>query len=377
MVRIGMIGMGNMGCKYARILLDGGISDIEIKAITRIKPDSLKKLPEINERNIPIYETADKLFEAVESGELEIDAVFIVTPHSAHEHQAIRALELGLHVLCDKPAGTMSRQGRNMAEVARKNKDLIFGMIFNQRMNPIYQKMKEIVESKQYGAIKRINWTITDWYRPNAYYDTVKWRGTWKGDGGGVLLNQCPHNLDLLYWICGMPRSVQAFCKEGKYHHIEVEDEVTAYFEYDNGATGIFYATTGEAPGMNRFEISLEDALLVCDNGKLKLCELGFKESEYRKNATDHFAKLYGTWKDIECLEENTAHRGVIQNFINAIEGKDKLLIDGKEGIYSLLLSNAMYYASWERKMIDIPQTIEEYIKFEEAFEKLYSEKVI
>lgn len=195
-----------------------------------------------------------------------------------HEEQVAEALELGLHVLCDKPSGVFSSQARHMNEAAKKS-GLVFSMMFHQRMNPVYQKMKEIVQSEKYGKMKRVNWVITDWYRPNGYYDAVEWRGTWSMDGGGILLNQCPHNLDLLQWICGMPVRLQAFCKEGKYHNIEVEDEVTAYLEFEQGATVTFYATTGEAPGINRLEISLEDALLVCDDGVLKVCELGFKKS--------------------------------------------------------------------------------------------------
>ena len=200
------------------------------------------------------------------------------------------------------------------------------------------------------------------------YYDSVEWRGTWKGDGGGILLNQCPHNLDLLQWICGMPVSVQAFCKEGKYHNIQVEDEVTAYLEFEQGATGLFYATTGEAPGINRLEISLENALLVCEGGELKVCELGFEEAEYRKTAKECFTKLNGQWKKIDCVGENTMHQGILQNFVNCILGEEELMVDGREGLKSLLLSNAMYLSSWKKRMIDIPVSESERHGFETDF---------
>ncbi len=368
--------MGNMGCKYARMLLDNRVTGVELVAVTRVRADRLENLHEIVERNIPIYESADQLYGAVSNSELKVDAVLIVTPHKVHEEQAIKAFSLGLHVLCDKPSGIMCSQARRMNEAAANNKNLVFGMMFNQRMNPLYKKMKEIVESKCYGKIKRVNWVVTDWYRPDAYYDSVTWRGTWAGEGGGLLLNQCPHNLDLLYWICGMPSCVRAFCKEGKYHHIEVEDEVTAYMEYENGATGIFYSTTGEAPGINRLEISLEDALLVCEGGQLRVCELGFKESEYRKTATDQFAKLYGHWVDIKCDEGNTEHQGILQNFINTVAGEGELLVDGREGIKSLMMANAMYLSSWKEATIVIPKSTDEMETFERKFEKAFSKKL-
>ena len=367
MVKLAIIGMGNMGSGYAKMILSGQISDVELAAVTRIKPERLAQLPGITELNIPIYQSAEELFAAVREGSLELDAVLIVTPHNAHEAQTVEALELGLHVLCDKPSGVYSSQARSMNLAADKT-EKIFGMMFNQRTNPIYRKMKEIVEQKIYGEIKRVNWVITDWYRPDFYYDSVAWRGTWSGDGGGILLNQCPHNLDLLQWICGMPLRVQAFCKEGKYHNIQVEDEVTAYLEFEQGATGMFYATTGEAPGINRLEISLEDALLVCEGGVLKVCELGFKEAEYRKTATECFTKLNGQWKEVECPGENTMHQGVLQNFVNTILGKEELLVDGREGLKSLLLSNAMYLSSWKNRMIDIPTSELERLLFETAF---------
>jgi len=375
MVKLGIIGMGNMGSKYAYMLLEGEVDGAELAAVTRIRPERLEKLTKIIEQNIPIFQSAEELFAAVENGTLSLDAVLIATPHLAHEVQSIRALELGLNVLCDKPSGVFSKQARRMNEVAQ-GKTQVFSMMFNQRTNPVYQRMKEIVESGQYGALKRVTWVITDWYRPNAYYDTDTWRGTWSADGGGILLNQCPHNLDLLQWICGMPVRVQAFCKEGKYHQIEVEDEVTAYMEFDNGATGTFYSTTGEAPGMNRLEISLEDALLVCEKGMLRVCELGFHEAVYRENATEYFVKLNGTWKDINCPGENTMHCGIIQNFVNCILKKETLLVDGAEGLKSLFLSNAMYLSSWEKRMVELPQSVEEQLFFEEAFQKGFEERV-
>lgn len=374
-IKLAIIGMGNMGCQYAQMVTDGRVQGFELAAVTRIRPEKKEQFKEVFEKDIPIYQSADELFDDVHEKKLEMDAVLIVTPHREHAKQVITALRLGLHVLCDKPSGIYSRQAREMNEEAAKHKELVFAMMFNQRMNPLYQKMKEIVESETYGKLKRVNWVITDWYRPDSYYDSVSWRGTWELDGGGILLNQCPHNLDLLQWICGMPERVQAFCNEGKYHNIEVEDEVTVYMEFPNGVTGTFYSTTGEAPGMNRLEISLEDALLVCEQGELKVCELGFHEPDYRRTATEQFAKLKGTWKKISCDGENPQHVGILQNFADAIQKKETLFVGGEEGSRSLLLSNALYLSSWQRKMVEIPQTIEEEKHMEAAFEAEMSKR--
>lgn len=375
-IRLAIIGMGNMGCGYTQMITSGKVTGAKIVAVTRIRPERREQVKELIEQDVPVYQTADDLYADIRSGKLNVDAILIATPHKAHEKQMVEAMEMGLHVLCDKPSGVYSRQARIMGETAAKHPELIYAMVFNQRMNPVYRKMKEIIDSGIYGKMKRVNWIMSDWYRPDVYYKAVAWHGKWDTDGGGLLLNQCPHNLDLLQWICGMPVSVQAFCKEGKYHDIEVEDELTAYLEFENGVTGIFYSTTGEALGINRLEISLEDALLVCEKGKLSVRELGFHEPEYRKTATLQFEHFDGTWKDIPCEEEDKKHAGILQNFINAVAGTEPLLVEGVEGSKSLILANAMYLSSWKKQMVDLPVTMEEMYAFESAFEEELEKKI-
>ena len=374
-MKLAIIGMGIMGCRYAQMITSGLVKNIEITAVTRITAERKEALKDVFDGGAVIYQTADELFDAVETKQVEVDAVLIVTPHLSHSELAIKAMKLGLHVLCDKPSGAYSRQAREMKEEADAHEGLQFGMMFNQRMNPKYQKIREIVQSEKYGKMIRVSWTITDWYRPDGYYAAGAWRGTWEGEGGGILLNQCPHNLDLLQWICGMPVSVQAFCNEGKYHNIPVEDEVTAYFTYENGATGTFYSTTGEASGINRLEISMEDALLVFENNVIKVRELKVKEAEYRKTATDFFAQPEGEWREVECQGIDMAHVGVLQNFADAVDKKAELFIQGVEGEKSLKLSNAMYLSSWNKKMIMVPQSRDEELIFEQEYENELAKK--
>ena len=375
-IQLAIIGMGVMGCKYAQMIHSGHVSGIKIAAVTRITPERKEQLKDIFVQDIPIYNSAADLFENVREGKIKLDAVLIVTPHLSHEEIAVEAMQIGLHVLCDKPSGAYRSQARRMNEEAAKQPELKFGMMFNQRMNPVFKKMKEIVSSGIYGKIRRINWIMTDWYRPESYYASGGWRGTWDKEGGGILLNQCPHNLDLLQWICGMPSSIQAFCYEGKYHNIEVEDEVTAYLQYENGATGTLYATTGEASGINRFEISLENALLVFENNELNIRELEESEAEFRADSKDMFGQPKAHWKKIEIDEKDLAHAGVLQNFADSIISESELYISGTEGIKSLTLSNAMYLSSWKGQMIHIPDNTDEETFFEKTFEDEMQKKI-
>lgn len=373
MIKTAVIGVGNMGSKYASLIQDGLIQGMELSAMTRVRGIYREMLLPSIEAGVPVYETADELFRAVENKELSIDAVVIATPHYAHEESAVRAFRNGLHVLCDKPSGVYSRQARNMENEAEKS-GKVFSMVFNQRTLPIHMQLHELVNSGKYGALKRLNWVVTDWYRPEQYYTSSSWHATWDKDGGGILLNQCPHNLDLLQWICGMPVNVQGFCIEGHFHDIEVEDDVTVYLEWENGATGTFISSTGDAPGINRLEITLEEAMIVCENGKLRIGELtqemGGREADYRKKSTDYFRKIKGTWTEITPEKEEKPYEKVLQGFADECMGSGECVARGTEGRKSLLLSNAIYLSSWEKRMVNIPQIgTDEELEFEKVFE--------
>ncbi len=375
MIRIAVIGVGNMGSRYAQLLQDGLVEGAGLAALTRVKEKYRELLKKSLDAGVPVYESAEALFDAVEKKETELDAVIIATPHYSHEELSVRAFDLGLHVLCDKPSGVYSRQARLMEEAADRS-GKVFSMVFNQRTMPVHIRLKELVDSGKYGGLKRLNWVVTDWYRPQRYYSSAPWRATWETDGGGVLLNQCPHNMDLLQWICKSPARVQGFCHEGRFHDIEVEDDVTAYMEWDNGAVGTFITSTGDAPGINRLEISLEEALIVCENGKIKIGELsqelGCPEKEYRRNSGDFFRKISGTWREEVPEEEKQPYVKIIEGFINEIMGRGKSVADGREGRKSLLLINAIYLSSWKKQMVELPVIgSESEREFEQEFEAL------
>ena len=348
-VKLGIIGIGNMGTTHAQQITEGKVEGMVLVAVAdRIEQRREWAKKDLSE-DVQVFEEGTAL---IESG--ICDAVLIATPHYQHPELSIAAFEKGLHVLCEKPAGVYTKQVTQMNEEANKH-DLVFGMMFNQRMNPLYRKMHELVHSGELGAIKRVNWIVTDWYRTQAYYDSGQWRATWAGEGGGVLLNQCPHNLDLIQWICGMPNKIQAFCHNGKWHDIEVEDDVTAYMEYPNGATGVFITSTADAPGTNRFEITLEMGKLICEDDTLTLYKLDQNEREFCKTAKGGFDQPEVTRTEIKPEGENTAHNGILRAFADSILNGTPLVAEGREGINGLTLSNAMHLSSWQNRAVELP----------------------
>jgi predicted dehydrogenase len=357
-VRLGIIGIGNMGTTHSKSLTEGLVPEMELTAVADRKESRRVWCKENLPESVTIFEEGKDL---IASG--KCDAVLIAVPHYQHPELAIDAFDHDLHVLCEKPAGVYTKQVRLMNERAQAS-DKVFAMMFNQRTNCVYRKMHELVTSGELGAIKRVNWIITDWYRTQSYYDSGDWRATWDGEGGGVLLNQCPHNLDLLQWICGMPSRVHAFCHNGKWHDIEVEDDVTAYLEYPNGATGVFITTTADAPGTNRFEVTLEGGKVVCEDNKLTLHKLAVNEREFCKTAKGGFDKPECTVSEVETDGLNEQHVGVMKAFAGNILHGTSLIAKGEEGINGLTLSNAMHLSSWLGHAIELP--LDEYLFLEE-----------
>lgn len=348
-VKVGIIGIGGMGSGHARVIANGDVPEMELMAVADLRESRREWAKENLPAKVRIFKDAESL---LSSGCCE--AVLIATPHYEHPRITIMALERGLHVLCEKPAGVYTKQVRQMNEAAAAS-DKTFAIMFNQRTNCVYRKMKEIVDSGRLGKIKRVNWIITNWYRTQAYYDSGSWRATWDGEGGGVLLNQCPHNLDLLQWICGMPVKVRAFCHNGKWHDIEVEDDVTAYMEFADGATGVFVTSTADAPGNNRFEILFEKGRLLCENEKLSCYELDVNEREHCFTAKEGFTAPAGHEVTLEMDGKNPQHVGVMRAFAAHILCGEPLTARGEEGINGLTLSNAMHLSSWMETEVQIP----------------------
>lgn len=376
-IRIGVIGVGNMGSGHVRMFTNGDCPDFTLTAICDLKLDraeSCRKeaLANMEKRGISgdVAVFADAI-EMLDSG--LIDAVTVATPHYDHPKYVIAAIERGIHVISEKPAGVYTKAVREMNAVADAHPEVVFGMMFNQRTDPLYIKMKEIMDSGELGQLKRVNWIITNWYRPQKYYDSGAWRATWSGEGGGVLLNQCPHNLDLWQWICGMPVKINAHLHYGKWHDIEVEDDVTAYAEYANGATGVFITSTGDAPGTNRLEILCDGGKLLCENGKLTMWKNEKFESEFSKNAPDAFASPRCEKIDLTPEGHAPQHKGVFNAFADHLLCGGKLIAKGQEGINGLTISNAMHLSSWTGKEVELP--LDENLFYEELKKRIASSR--
>ena len=371
-VRIGVIGVGGMGSAHCRYLRAGEVSRCELTAVCDIEPAKLEPHKDVK--------CFGKSGELIRSG--EVDAVIIATPHYDHTPIGIDALEQGLHVLTEKPISVHKADCQRLIAAYEAHKDRVFGAMFQLRTRPVFKRIKKLIEAGELGEIQRTNWVITAWYRCEAYYASGGWRATWKGEGGGVLLNQCPHNLDIFQWMCGMPSRVQAFCGWGKYHNIEVEDEVTAYFEYANGATGVLIAGTGEAPGTDRLEIAGDRGKLVYEKGELIFIRNEVGTREFTQTATGAFDRP-DTWRcEIPIKDAPTGHAVVTQNFVDAVLDGVPLLAPAEEGIHSVELANAMIYSSLIGQAVDIPLDADAYEKklkqliAESKFEKEATQEV-
>ncbi|MCD7774299.1 MAG: Gfo/Idh/MocA family oxidoreductase [Clostridiales bacterium] len=348
-LRYAIIGIGNIGTSHVKMYKDGKIKEMVLTAVCDIKEDRLKAAKDL----VPSVATFTDASEMMHSGLM--DAVIIATPHYLHPPMATEALKAGLHVLCEKPAGVYTKAVRELNEFV-KTQDKTYAIMFNQRTNHIYRKAHELVKSGVYGELRRVNWLITDWYRTQRYYDSGGWRATWDGEGGGVLMNQAPHNLDLWQWICGMPQKITAFCHKGKWHDIEVEDDVTIYAEYPNGATGVFITSTGDCPGDNRLEITLDKATIVCTADSIEVTELKTQLSEFTYDkSVSGFQKPEYEKKETETDGLNEQHAGVTNAFASHILHGTPLVAEGTEGINGLTICNAAYLSSWLGKTVELP----------------------
>lgn len=367
-INVGIIGTGNMGNHHIDYLATNKIPGAVLKAICDVNPTQLVRAKSRVGEAVEAYEDADELIHSK-----GIDAVIIATPHYDHPPLAIKAFSQGLHVLCEKPAGVYTSQVRKMNAAAEKS-GLVFGLMFNQRTLGEHLKLKQLVSSGELGELRRTNYIITSWFRAQSYYDSGGWRATWSGEGGGVLTNQCPHNLDLWQWICGMPVRVRAFCSFGKYHDIEVEDDVTAYAEYENGATGVFITTTGEAPGTNRMEITGDNGKVVMENGQITFWRNRTSAEVFNREWKGGFGSPE-TWKcEIPFQAGGEEHRGITKNWIRAILDGTSLIAPGIEGIWGVELANAMLLSTWLDDWIDIP--VNENLYYEKLQDRIRSSTV-
>ena len=343
-VKLGIVGIGSMGTIHAQSVVDGNIPRCKLTAVCDPKVERINKFPSAEG-----FVSVDDFLRSSET-----DAVLIATPHYSHTSIGIQALETGKHLLVEKPISVHKADAERLIAAHRRSNQ-VFAAMFNQRTDPFFLKLRRLVQSGDLGQIRRVNWTITNWFRTEAYYQSSDWRATWAGEGGGVLLNQCPHNLDLYQWIFGMPSTVRAFCRFGRYHEIEVEDDVTAHLEYSDGMTAVISTSTGEAPGSNRLEVAAEQGKVVIENDQFLFTRNEVPASEFSKTDPGRFSAP-ATW-DVRIPIEGHGpqHNGILTNFVAAILDGAPLIAPAKEGINSLELANSFLLSSLENRSVQLP----------------------
>lgn len=362
-VRIGIIGVGNMGTSHITSVQN--IPQAELAAICdrdRARADEKVKLAPAGCR---VFYSVDDL---LDSG--TVDAVIISVPHYDHTPIAIQAFEKGIHVLCEKPVAVTKSRAQKMIDAHAKHPELRFALMFNQRTRQAHRKIKQMIENGEFGKIVRVNWTVTDWFRSQSYYDSGSWRATWAGEGGGVLLNQCPHHLDLFQWFFGLPVKVRSTVSIGKYHDIEVEDDVNTYCEFADGSTGNFITSTGEFPGTNRLEISGTRGRMVFEDGVIKFKRTEVDVNEFCRSTPESFPSM-DTWNIVVPTRKDTGHehQDVIEAFVKAVlDPKAKLVAEGEEGIRSAEFGNAMLYSGLKGEEVSIPMDT---VKFDAMLDDL------
>ena len=351
-IGIGLIGVGNMGATHARNIIEGKVPRARLAAVCDTDPSRLEPFSATH-----CTTSADELLNRP-----DLDAVIVATPHFSHAPLSIAALERGKHLLVEKPIAPHTLDCQRMID-AHTDDGLVFAAMFNQRTNPTYLRLREMIQSGELGQLRRVVWIITDWFRTDAYYRSSVWRATWRGEGGGVLLNQSVHQLDLWQWLFGMPRSIRAFCHLGRYHDVEVEDDVTAYLEYDDGMSGVFITTTGEAPGTNRLEVTGELAKVVIDasDGGMRIWRNACGASEFARTSERGFASPETTEDFIAAEGRGPQHAGIIENFCDAILDGSPVIARAEEGIRSVELANAMLESAFRRETLELPLDAESY----------------
>ena len=333
-----------MGRAHLKNICDGKVTGLKVTAVCDLE-QNLVNIPE----GINAFSHYSELFDS--DG---IDAVHIAVPHPFHCEIGVAALNAGLHVMMEKPLAVHKAECEQLL-AAHKDKSRIFAAMFNQRTDPYYRRVRDLVQNGELGDVRRVHWTVTDWFRTQEYYASGGWRATWKGEGGGVLLNQCPHNLDLYQWMFGMPSRVHGFCQFGRYHQIEVEDDVTAYLQYPDGRTGVFVTSTGEAPGVNRLEVIGERGHLKLEDNNLLFRRNRVGMSRFSDESASSFGKPDCWNVDIPVSGQAGQHNAILQNFADAILKDAELISPASDGIHSVELANAILYSAWKNKTIDLP----------------------
>ena len=342
-VRLGIVGLGNIAAQHLAYIREGEVPGCEVTALC-----SRQASPLSSESGLPHFNDYRQL---IDSG--LCNAVLVATPTFTHFEVGKAVLDAGLHLMMEKPIGLSVQEGEQL--LARQTQEQVFALMLNQRADPLFTLIRDILQEGRIGPITRTQWTMTNWFRPEVYFQVSDWRATWRGEGGGLLVNQCIHNLDIFQWLCGMPEQVSAWCEFGKYHDIEVEDEATAYLRYAGGATGMFVGSTGEAPGVNRLDIIGDRGSLHFDGERLKQVLNSPATSDYNRDTRDMFGMPDTEVSDITPERSVNQHAHIMRNFVAAIQSGEELVAPAAQGLDSLALANSMLLSTWLGAPVNLP----------------------
>ena len=353
MIKYAVVGIGRMGHIHAMNLYSSMVDGATLVAVCDIDDNKLKRF----KLSAPEVLTFGNYKELIA---IDIDAVIVATPHYQHGEITRYFLENNISVLSEKPQCVSITESKLINECAEKS-GALYGIMYNQRTNPVYARAKEIISSGLLGDIRRVEMVVTHWYRSQFYYNQGGWRASWRGEGGGILINQCVHQLDILQWLVGMPKSIRAKCKTVN-RSISVENDVTAVLEYDNGAMGVFVASGHELSGTNRLEIAGSNGKIVIDDFNLKFIQYAHSEVEVNACVTAGYGKVETTVERISYSgeyrdrdEKYGQQLRVVEAFTNALSEGSQLIADGKEGINALTIINGIYLSNYINQSVEIP----------------------
>jgi len=354
MIRVGIAGIGYIAEEYTKLFTQGKIKGAAITALSSRNESHMQEIKtKYALENATLFTDYDAM---LRSG--CIDMVMICTPHFYHPHMAIRAIEAGIHTMIEKPVGVFPEELDALMDCVKNHPTVQSGVLYCRRANPVFAKIKELLTDGAIGNLKRVTWIITDMYRPQVYFDVVDWRGTYNGEGGGMLMNQVSHHIDLLTWLCGLPEAMQAHCYTARERNIEVENEVSITMEYPGNAIGQFIASTRECPGSSRLELSGSKGQIILENERhLTLRRLESDEQKFAVTTKIPFATIPYIEEHLHfnVADNPTVQAMIINNFIAALSGRENVLCPVEEAVKAQQFIQAAYLSSWQRQKLNLP----------------------
>lgn len=352
-LRIGIAGIGYIAEEYIRLISEGKIENVRVCALSSRNAAHMRAICEKYALSgAEIYTDYDRMLECA-----GIDAVMICTPHVLHARMAKAALEHGLHVLIEKPVSARIDEARDLIRATRAHPELVSGVLYCKRTSETFNDLRRRIRGGEFGRLKRVNWLMTCFYRPDVYY-AQEWRGSWQREGGGMLLTQASHHLDALVWLLGLPERMQAFCGFGTERAIETENEALLQMWYPNDLTVQLIASAREYPGTNRLEISGSRAQLLLEGERFaRLRRLGMDEAEYAKSASEMYASIPYSEETFEYggCENTVQQAAIVNNFVRAVNGLEPVLCPVTEAAGSLEVINAAYFSAWRETAVRFP----------------------